>query len=146
MSIGNYFCFYRSVFKICQCFTATYCPPSWVTWVQGHQAGCNKSLVESMWLIFIFLFAGWGEHHGKQGWLQAGEDMCGQSRKSGAFRDSAQNGLQSSLGIHMKNYTDIHFTILCKDIYIYIKYNIYFWQQTWMPENLATTKKKNIAL
>jgi hypothetical protein len=32
-------------------------------------------------LIFFFLFAGWGEHHGKQGWLQGGEDMCGRWRK-----------------------------------------------------------------
>jgi hypothetical protein len=32
-------------------------------------------------LIFFCLFAGWGEHHGKQGWLQAGEDMRGCSRK-----------------------------------------------------------------
>jgi hypothetical protein len=32
-------------------------------------------------LIFFCLFAGWGEHHGKQGQLQAGEDMCGRSRK-----------------------------------------------------------------
>jgi hypothetical protein len=36
-------------------------------------------------LIFFFLFAGWGEHHGKQGWLQAGEDMCGRSRKVALF-------------------------------------------------------------
>jgi hypothetical protein len=50
--------------------------------------------------IFFFLFAGWGEHHGKQGWLQAGEEVCGRSRKSGAFRDSAHNGLQTSSEIH----------------------------------------------
>jgi hypothetical protein len=56
-------------------------------------------------LIFFCLFAGWGEHHGKEGWLQAGEDMCGPSRKSGAFRVSAQNGLQILAGIHMKKYT-----------------------------------------
>jgi hypothetical protein len=36
-------------------------------------------------LIFFCLFAGWGEHHGKQGWLQAGEDMCGSSRKVARF-------------------------------------------------------------
>jgi hypothetical protein len=38
-------------------------------------------------LIFFSFFAGWGEHHGKQGWFQAGEDMCGALKKSGAFRD-----------------------------------------------------------
>jgi hypothetical protein len=36
-------------------------------------------------LIFFCLFAGWGEHHGKQGRLQAGEDMCGRSRKMALF-------------------------------------------------------------
>jgi hypothetical protein len=38
-----------------------------------------------MILIFFCLFAGWGEHHGKQGWLQAGEEMCGRSRKVARF-------------------------------------------------------------
>jgi hypothetical protein len=32
------------------------------------------------------LFEGWGEHHGKQGWFQAGEDMCGRSRKVVRFK------------------------------------------------------------
>jgi hypothetical protein len=36
-------------------------------------------------LISLCLFAGWGEHHGKQGWLQAGEDMCGCSRKAARY-------------------------------------------------------------
>jgi hypothetical protein len=36
-------------------------------------------------LIFFCLFAGWGEHHRKQGWLQAGEDMRGCSRKVAHF-------------------------------------------------------------
>jgi hypothetical protein len=36
-------------------------------------------------LIFLCLFGGWGEHHGKQGWLQAGEDVCGRSRKVARF-------------------------------------------------------------
>jgi hypothetical protein len=36
-------------------------------------------------LIFSCLFAGWGEHHGKQEWFQAGEDMCGRSRKVASF-------------------------------------------------------------
>jgi hypothetical protein len=51
-------------------------------------------------LIFFCLFAGWGEHHGEQGWFQAGEDMCGQSTKSDTFRDSAQNHLQTSAQTH----------------------------------------------
>jgi hypothetical protein len=37
-------------------------------------------------LIFFCLFADWGEHHGKQGWFQAGEDMCGCSRKVVCFK------------------------------------------------------------
>jgi hypothetical protein len=43
MSIGNYlyFCFYRSVFKICQCLTATYCPQTCPR-VQFTQDGGNK--------------------------------------------------------------------------------------------------------
>jgi hypothetical protein len=36
-------------------------------------------------LILFCLFAGWGEHHGKQGWFQAGEDVCGHSRKVALF-------------------------------------------------------------
>jgi hypothetical protein len=36
-------------------------------------------------LIFFCLFAGWGEHHGKQGWFQAGEDTCGRLRKVVGF-------------------------------------------------------------
>jgi hypothetical protein len=55
-------------------------------------------------LILFSFFPGWGEHPGKQGWLQAGEDMCGHSRKSSAFRDSAHTGLQASAGICMKKY------------------------------------------
>jgi hypothetical protein len=62
-------------------------------------------------LIIFFMLAGWGEHHGKEGWLQAGEDMCGPSRKSGAFRDSAQNGLQQE---YISRSTHIHkHTFLC---------------------------------
>jgi hypothetical protein len=37
-------------------------------------------------LIFFCLFAGLGEHHGKQGRLQVGEDMCGRSRKTARFK------------------------------------------------------------
>jgi hypothetical protein len=36
-------------------------------------------------LIFFCLFAGWGEHHGKQEWFLGGEDMCGRSRKMARF-------------------------------------------------------------
>jgi hypothetical protein len=36
-------------------------------------------------LIFFCLFTGWGEHHEKQGWFQAGEHMCGHSRKVAHF-------------------------------------------------------------
>jgi hypothetical protein len=66
------------------------------------------SCQQSIFLIFFCFFAGWGEHHGKQGWLQAGEDMCGCSRNSGAFRDSSWSGLQVSAGIHMKKYSHAH--------------------------------------
>jgi hypothetical protein len=52
-------------------------------------------------LIFFCLFAGWGEHHGKEGWLQAGEDICGRSRKLARF-EIVRNGLQASAKIHMK--------------------------------------------
>jgi hypothetical protein len=56
--------------------------------------GGNISLPVKSILTLIFfssLFAGWGEHPGKQGWPQAGENMCGALKKSGAFRDSAQD-------------------------------------------------------
>jgi hypothetical protein len=36
-------------------------------------------------LIIFCLFSGWGEHHGKQGQLQVGENMCGRSRKTARF-------------------------------------------------------------
>jgi hypothetical protein len=41
-------------------------------------------------LIFVCLFAGWEEHHGEQGWLQAGEDMYGRSRKVAHFEIKLQ--------------------------------------------------------
>jgi hypothetical protein len=41
-------------------------------------------------LIFFCLFAGWGVHHGEQVWLQAGEDMCGHSRKVVCFEIKLQ--------------------------------------------------------
>jgi hypothetical protein len=40
---------------------------------------------KNLTLIFFCLFAGWGEHHGKQGRLRAGEDVCGRSRKVARF-------------------------------------------------------------
>jgi hypothetical protein len=50
------------------------------------QDGGNKLPAKIyMILIFFCLLAGWGEHHGKQGWLQVGEDMCGRSRKFARF-------------------------------------------------------------
>jgi hypothetical protein len=48
-------------------FTATYCP----------YLGAISCQQKYLTLIFFCLFAGWGEHHGKQGWLHAEEDMCG---------------------------------------------------------------------
>jgi hypothetical protein len=55
-------------------------------------------------LIFFCLFAGWGEHHGEQGWLQAGEDLCGRSRKV----------------VHFEIMRRMDFSVLCKHIHICI--------------------------
>jgi hypothetical protein len=54
-------------------------------------------------LIFFCLFAGWGEHHGKQGWFQAGEDVCGRSRK--VVRFECAKWASNLAGIHMKKYS-----------------------------------------
>jgi hypothetical protein len=66
-------------------------------------------------LIFFCLFAGWGEHHGKQGRLQAGEDMCGRSRKVARFEIKRQQEYILTNTTHINT----SFSILCKHIHIY---------------------------
>jgi hypothetical protein len=53
--------------------------------MRSLKMGAISCQQEYLTLFFFFLFAGWGEHHGKQGRLQAGDDMCGRSRKVASF-------------------------------------------------------------
>jgi hypothetical protein len=128
MSIGNYlyFCFYRSVFKICQSFTATYYPQIWEPCTQAlNTRSSNLETISCqqkyLTLIFFCLFAGWGECHGKQGWLQAGEDMCALSRKVARFETVTRTDFKLQQEYIWRN-TRIHtsFSVLCKHIHIYI--------------------------
>jgi hypothetical protein len=136
MSIGNYvyFCFYGSVFKICQCFTGTYCPQTWgpCTQLQDGAISCQRKYLT---LIFFCLFAGWGEYHGKQGWLQAGEDMHGCSRKVARFKMVHEMDFKPQQEyIHIK----ICFCVLCKHIHICIYMN--YESARWMAENIGGKK------
>jgi hypothetical protein len=61
-------------------------------------------------LIFFCLFAGWGEHHGKQGW----RGCVWALKKSGAFRDSAKMGFKLSRNTHEEILTYIRFYVQTK--------------------------------
>jgi hypothetical protein len=73
----------------CQCFRATYCPhlewPLHSCMYRSLKMGAISYQQKYLTLIFFCLFAGWGEHHVKQGWLQTGEDIHRCSRKVARF-------------------------------------------------------------
>jgi hypothetical protein len=79
-------------------------------------------------LIFFCLFAGWGEQHGKHGWREAGEDMCGRSEKVALFEIVRLAGFNFNRNAHediltyaKKKKKKKHFFVLCEDIHIYIQ-------------------------
>jgi hypothetical protein len=78
------------------------------------------------------LFAGWGEHHGKQGSLQAGEDMCGCSRKVARFE------IVRRMDFSNNTYKENTFTFIYTD---YQNFRIYFFRQRIILENIIAKKK-----
>jgi hypothetical protein len=104
MRIGNYlyFSFYRSAFKICQCFRATYCPH---IEYKVTQYGDNKLPVEVFDSNFLLLACRLGRAPWETRIASGWRGYVWALKKIGAFRDSAHNGLQSSAGIHVKKYS-----------------------------------------
>jgi hypothetical protein len=73
------------------------------------------------------LFAGWGEHHGKQEPFQPGEDMCGRSRKVARFEIVCKMGFDlqqecvyepTTTHIHKKKNVFLYYV----NTFIYMKY------------------------
>jgi hypothetical protein len=113
---GNYFYFYfyRSVFKICHCFTATYCPQTWgpCTQVQVTQDGGNKLPAKVFYSNFLLLVCRLGRAPWQTRMASDWRGFVWTLKKSGTFRDSTQDGLLTSAGIHMKKCSHTH-VFLC---------------------------------
>jgi hypothetical protein len=94
------------------------------TQVQATQDGGNKLPAKVFDSNFLLLVAGRGEHHGEQGWLQAGEDMCGRSRKVARFEIVRKLGfkhhqeyIRGNTRIHINTLASL--SVLCNHIHIY---------------------------
>jgi hypothetical protein len=114
MSIGNIFilCFYRSVFKICQCFTATYCPQTWgpCTQVQVTREGGNKLPANVFDSNFLLLVCKLGRAPWKTRMASGWRGYVWALEKSDAFQDSVRNRLQTSAAIRVNIYSLLTYT------------------------------------